>query len=514
MNRRDFISQSASAYVAMVGLGLIPEAPAAPFELAPHDKKNRKIIILGAGLTGLAAAYEFQKLGYECTLLEARSRTGGRIWTIRKNTTETEINGEKQVCAFDEGLYLNGGAARIPHHHQLSVQYCRELKVPVEIFGNLNEGGYYYSEGTGPLANKSIPMREIRADMRGYTTELLAKAVDKASLDMELSKDDVEKLIEYLRTEGDLDLSRAYKGTERGGYLSAPGFGHKPGRVHTPHPLKDIIQSGLFHPAFANVGEYTHNQQPILLQPVGGMDNLVAGFMKQLKQPILYQAEVKEIRKTQPGVRIVYQQNGATKEIKGDFCICTIPLPVLRKIPADFSPDTQRAIDFVPYMNAGKIGLQFNRRFWEEDDQIFGGITKTNMDITQIFYPSYGFLGQKGILKGYYNFHDRAVKLGNLSLKEREKVALEQGGKIHPQYQTAFENSFSLAWHKIPYSMGGWADYTKTAREKYYPALIKPDDDIYLAGEHTSYLNAWMAGAFTSARAVVEQIHSRVAKEG
>ena len=119
-------------------------------------------------------------------------------------------------------------------------------------------------------------------------------------------------------------------------------------------------------------------------------------------------------------------------------------------------------------------------------------------------------MGKKGVLKGYYNFHERAVKLGNLSLADREKVALAQGGKIHPQYAKEFETSFSLAWQKIPYSKGGWAEYSDSARKRFYPALIKPDDDIYLAGEHTSHLTAWMAGALESANAVVSQIHKRV----
>ncbi|MBO9641233.1 MAG: FAD-dependent oxidoreductase, partial [Siphonobacter aquaeclarae] len=158
MTRREFIEKSGNSYLAMAALGFLPEAPAKPFHLPRNEKPNgKKIIILGAGLAGMSAAYELGKLGYDCTLLEARDRTGGRIWTVRKGTSETEIGGEKQVCQFDEGYYLNAGAARIPHHHHLTVQYCRELKVPVEIFGNLNEAGYYFSESTrGALANKRV----------------------------------------------------------------------------------------------------------------------------------------------------------------------------------------------------------------------------------------------------------------------------------------------------------------------------------------------------------------------
>ncbi|MFY7888960.1 MAG: flavin monoamine oxidase family protein [Spirosomataceae bacterium] len=512
MTRRDFIEKAgASSYLTMLGFGLIPESKAQPLNLQ-RSKTNKKILILGAGLAGMSAAYELTKLGYEVTILEARSRPGGRIWTIRGGTTETEIGGTTQTCTFDTGHYYNGGAARIPHNHTLSLHYCREFNIPLEIFMNVNEGAYYYSDGgTGKLANRPVKIREIHADVRGYTSELLIKAIDKKALDEEVTKEDLDKLTAYLKEESDLDIMKKYKGSERHGYKRQGGYGEQTPELAAPHLLHDIIESGFFHPAFSNVGEYTFNQQPVMLQPVGGMDALPYAFAKRLEGKIQYQAVVQEIRKTSPGVKVVYKdKTNAVKEITADYCICTIPLPVLKNIPSDLSADIRRAADFVPYMNTGKIGLEFKRRFWEEDDKIFGGISKTNMDITQIFYPSYSFMAKKGVLKGYYNFHDRALRMGNLSLAEREKAALEQGGKIHPQYKEEFESSFSLAWQKIPFSQGGWAEYSDTARKRFYPALIKPDDEIYLAGEHTSHLTAWMAGAFESANAVVTQIHKRV----
>ncbi|MBC7891556.1 MAG: flavin monoamine oxidase family protein [Sphingobacteriaceae bacterium] len=513
MTRRDFIEKSGNGYLAMLGLGLLPAAPATAFNLPRTEKANKKVLILGAGLAGMTTAYELGKLGYDCTILEARTRAGGRVWTVRGGTEETEVGGEKQVCRFDEGQYLNAGAARIPHHHQLTLHYCRELKVPVEIFGNFNEAGFYYSDQpTGKLANQRVRAREIHADMRGQLYELLVKA-DPASLGAEMTAEDVEKLRFWLKEEAGLTTERKYGGSEMRGYKVRPAAGTQSGELSSPYALKDIIESGLTHPAFANVGEYTYHQQPVLLQMVGGNDNLPKAFARVLGDKIRYGCEVKELRKTPGGARVVFldKKSGTTGEISADFCVCTLPLPMLKQVQSDLSGPVQRVADFLPYMHTTKIGLQFKRRFWEEDDNVFGGITKTNMDITQIFYPSYNFLGQKGVLKGMYNFHDRATKVGNLSLPEREKLALEQGGKIHPQYRAEFENSFSLAWHKIPYSMGGWAEYNKAARDRMYPALLEPDDAIYFAGEHVSYLTAWMAGALESARRTVEVLHKRVA---
>ncbi len=513
LTRRDFLERSGLGSLGLMGLGMIPEAPVSAF--APERTvTGKKVLILGGGLAGLCSAYELGKLGYQCTILEARPRVGGRVWTIRKGTAETEIGGTAQNCQFDQGLFFNAGAGRIPHTHALTLHYCRELGVKLVPFLNVNESAYLYMEGSGPLANRTIRQREFHNDLRGFTAELLAKVTNQPSLDSAMTKDDVEQLIEFLRMEGDLSPDLLYKTTERRGFKTPQGAGDKPGEFSEAHRLLDYIRSGIFHPSLSNYGEYTLYQQPPMLQPPGGMDEIPKAFEKHLTGKILYGAEITEIRKTQPGVRVVYtdKKTGAKKELSGDYAICAIPLPVLRKIPSDLSPAVQRAADFVPYVNTGKIGLAFKRRFWEEDDYIYGGLSKTNMDINQIIYPSQDIMGKGGVLWGYYNFNEKAVKLGNMTLKEREALALEQGGKIHPQYKQEFASSFSLAWQKIQYNQGGWANWSTEARNRHYKALTRPDDDIYFAGEHVSYLTAWMAGALESARMVVGQLHKRVSQ--
>jgi len=172
-----------------------------------------------------------------------------------------------------------------------------------------------------------------------------------------------------------------------------------------------------------------------------------------------------------------------------------------------------RAIDSVDYMQTGKIGLQFKRRFWEEDEQLFGGITHTNNELTQIFYPSYDYLEKKGILIGYYNFNAKAKAMGELNYMDREKLALKKGRLIHPKYDTEFESSFSVSWQKTKYNLGGWAEYNSDTRKKHYPVLLKPEGRVYFAGEHLTYLNAWMAGAFESARSVVTDLHARMSEQ-
>ncbi|MDX1524027.1 MAG: flavin monoamine oxidase family protein, partial [Anaerolineae bacterium] len=485
----------------------------APQPFRPEGQvSGQRVIILGAGLTGMAAAYELGKLGYNCQILEARARPGGRCWTVRRGTTETDLDGATQIAKFDRGLYFNPGPARIPQHHHTTLDYCKTFKVPVEVFTNVNEAAYYYNQGSRPLNNRPVRIRAAKADMRGYVSELLAKAISQEALDQPLTGADRQRMLDFLSQEGALSAARRYTGSNRRGFRSLPGAGQQPGTVDDPMALDDLLQAG-FGSYFST--EYDIHQQMTMFQIVGGTDRLAAAFEQRVGDKITYQAEVTEIRRTSQGVRIVYRAGDRDeREQRADFCICTIPLSVLRDIPADFSTAMQRAIAAVFYLPTGKVGLQFSRRFWEEDDRIFGGISRTNLNITQIWYPSSGYLGQKGILVGAYNFAQQAINLGNLSPEQREAQVLREGGLIHPQYAADFENSFSVMWHNTEYSRGGWAFYSDDVRRTHYPVLNQPDGPIYLAGEHLSYLTGWMAGAFESAQAVVTALHERVLAGG
>ncbi len=131
--------------------------------------RNAKVLVLGAGVSGLTLGYELSRLGYDFHILEARDRVGGLNWTARKGTTHTEIGGESQQCKFDEGLYSNMGPWRIPYSHTGVLNYCRELNVPLEIFVNEGDGSYFYYEGevAGSLAGKRVRLREVKADITG-----------------------------------------------------------------------------------------------------------------------------------------------------------------------------------------------------------------------------------------------------------------------------------------------------------------------------------------------------------
>src|SRR6478735_10268941 len=105
ITRRNFLNNIGKAglsYPAMLALGLLKTAPAHAFELKGNGN-GRHIVILGAGLAGMASAYELQKLGYKCTILEARERGGGRCFSVRKGIVSSELNLPQQSAMCDDG---------------------------------------------------------------------------------------------------------------------------------------------------------------------------------------------------------------------------------------------------------------------------------------------------------------------------------------------------------------------------------------------------------------------------
>ncbi|MDZ7799273.1 MAG: flavin monoamine oxidase family protein [Trueperaceae bacterium] len=485
---------------------------------APPDLRGRRdgtrVIVLGAGVAGMTAAYELQKLGYDTPILEARDFAGGRAQTARRGFTLTEANGVTQRCRFDEGEYINHGPWRIPFHHRSVLHYAKQFQVPLEIMVNQNDAAYaLFEDVEGPLSGQRLRQMEIKADMRGYTSELLAKAAQQDELDRELTQEDKEKLIEYLVREGYLDSEDlAYRGMGARGYEEPPSAGLNPGVPSDPHGFLDLLRPELGN-LYRSVSSYS--QQPTMLQPVGGMDQIAKAFEQQVGDDIHYGIEVTQIRQGEDGVRIVYRDTRTDEmgEMTGDYVVCTIPLSVLNGIDGDFSEDFRQAMSGVSYASTGKIGLQFARRFWEEDDWIYGGHSETNF-FGSISYPSYNFHKQKGVILGYYNFGGEAVRVSNMTPEERTEFALENGEKIHPgQYRDNFEESFSVAWHLVPYSLGGWASWSSDARENAYPLLNEPDGRVYLAGEHLSYLTGWQAGGIESAWLQIEKLHRRAAQD-
>jgi monoamine oxidase len=198
------------------------------------------------------------------------------------------------------------------------------------------------------------------------------------------------------------------------------------------------------------------------------------------------------------------RRTGKRAAFNAAYCIVTIPLKVLSAIEADFAPPTRAAIRAVDYADAVKIAWQ-SRRFWEMDDQIYGGISWVKGPTAMVWYPSDRFFAQKGILLGGYAVRDDAPALAARPLAEQLAASRAAVEGLHPGRGHELDKGLSIAWSKVPYSLGITPRY-RADQEADYMLLNEPDGPFYFAGEHLSHVGAWQEGAILSARRAVNMI--------
>jgi len=458
---------------------------------------GKSVAILGGGIAGMTTALEMTRLGYNCTILEATASAGGRNRTIRAGDAMDETD-SSQTCMFDfdAELYFNVGPARIAHHHECLLGYCREFGVALETFTNDNRAALMHSTTT--LGGQPVISRRVHADTRGNIARLLAMAVNQNALDMELTAADKVNIIEMLRRFGDLDGASNYNGTSRAGFPGQENIGSRQrGQFVSPLALQDLINETFWQ---ARQG-FAHglSQQPTMLQPVGGMDRIARAFEARVAGDLITDAQVTEIRKVTNGVRIIYDRLGTPTQLDADFCVCTIPATVLKNIANDFSTAHQSEIANFNYSAAGKIAFQ-SRRFWEQDHNIYGGISWTTQDITQIWYPNSGFGQDNGIVVGAYIFGGSAgTNFANLTPQQRISTAITQGGNLHAEMNGEATRGISIAWSKVPFQLGAWGVSSPVT-------LLTPDANIVFAGDHLSILKGWQEGAILSAYHAIDQV--------
>ena len=508
------VAGSAAMYHAMTVLGHAGESPfAGPIKLSAPPP-GTSVLVLGAGLAGMVAAMELRDAGYQVEVLEYSDRPGGRNWTLYGGDTYTELGGATQKVGFDPGQYINPGPWRIPYHHQGILHYVNRLNVALEPFTQVNYNAYVHS--TEMFDGKPIRYRELQADFHGHVAELLAKCTRQSALDQSVSKQDQDILLTALKEWGALDGNYEYKknliSAERRGYDIDPGGGLQPApEPSQPHAFSDVLRSGLWGAIGAG---HAYDMQSSIFQPKGGMGQIGKAFGKALEPLIRYNCKVIDIRQDDKGVTATYvdaRKGGERRSATAQWCVCTIPASILSQIPMTVSGAMRSAIDHLPYMASLKVGLQFKRRFWEEDERIYGGHSYTNQPTRVIGYPMWDYFSKgKGVLLGAYTFGKDAFIAAARSPEQRIEDALECGSKIHPQYRAEYECGVAVAWHRVPWALGCAGDWSDEGRERHYNNMCALDGRIILAGEHASRLAAWQEGAVTSALDAIARLHKRV----
>jgi monoamine oxidase len=499
-----------------LGLLAMPDPYTGPPALAPDSGKGIRIVILGGGIAGLVSAYELRKAGYECTVIEARKRPGGRNWTIRSGAQVEFTDGTVQNCTFEADNYMNAGPARLPSVHKTMLGYCRELGVELEVEVNLTRSSLLQSDAA--FGGAPIRQRQAVNDTRGRVSELLAKAINQNALEQEVTAQDKERMLAFLRIYGDLQPDYRYTGSPRSGYVRAPGAGPAAGDVRPPLSMESLLDADFWRDMmYAEM----FDMQATMFQPVGGMDRIPYAFAKRLGGIVQYDSPVRQIRQTAKGVRIVYKSGGASgpdQEIEADYCICALPLTILKNIPNDFTAEVRQAIRDTEYDSAYKVGWE-SRRFWEQEAHIYGGLSFVQgQPVGLVWYPSGKLFSEKGVVIAGYSI-ENGTPFGKLpSTKAKLSASRAAVEKLHPGFSKELAKPIYISWGRIQYKGGAGVGvgprYVPERRAGYYETaykqLIVPDGFVYFAGDHTSHIIGWQEGAALSAHRAIGMIAERV----
>lgn len=494
-SRRSVLS---AAVWGAAGLALSRAGWANTFQgLLERTPRPGRVLVLGAGLSGLAAAWELVEAGHDVTILEARIRPGGRVLTLRE--------------PFADGLYAEaGGMALHPRyrhfHRYLEIFGLEATALP----GARALGSVHHLRGERLVAGGDVsvawPYRlsdaEQGLDPEGligrYVMEGLEVFGDPSAPDWSIHpflEYDEMSFANYLRSRGASDeavelIRRTLwfgEGIERGSALSS------------------LVESfALFHEA-----------GPVQVVDRGN-DQLPRAMASALSRRIHYGTPVHAIRERAGGVDVVCSSpfGRENRVFPADRVICTLPLRVLGRVevePALAAP-MREAIGGLDYLEVLRLFAQMRRQYWRERGEM--GPANTDLPIGQVQQHPLtepGGADDRAILEGHLR-GEQVAPVAALSEPDRLEVLLNGLEKVHPGARDHFEGGVTKDWNDDPWAVGAFSWYGPGEVGRWLPAVSRPHGRIHFAGEHTSALRATMEGALASGVRTAREVHEAVSR--
>jgi monoamine oxidase len=461
-------------------------------------RQPKKVIVVGAGMAGLVAASLLKQAGHQVKIIEASSRVGGRVYTLRS--------------PFTQGEYLEAGAMRIPNVHQLTLAYIKKFGLPINSFINATPNDLIYTNGVRTTAkeadrNPNILRFPVAAKERGKSADELFLAASR-------------KILDFVKRNPKRNWPIVVRRFDH--YSLDTFLRHNPVGPKLSHQAIDMIQIMQDTEGISQLS-YIQTLQAfqLLYQPnirfyeiTGGNDKLPKAFLPQLQRDILFNHKMTKISQRNGTVTIhsMHTKTRQPAKTMGDVAIITVPYSLLQLVEVEpkhlFSYGKRKAIRELHYAPATKIGIQFKCRFWEQEGHL-GGKIVTDLPVRYAFYPSHG-LGKRGpgTVLASYTWEDDALPWDALKQEDRVRQALEDWAKLHgKKVFRAFDTGTSWSWSQYQYSGGAFVLYRPGQQNELGPHLAKPEGRIFFAGEHVSSTPTWIQGAIESAIRTAVEVH-------
>ena len=480
---------------AEIGIGQ-PEPDATPVEaetletpefgLEPRYQAPKRVIVIGAGMAGLVAAFELARQGHDPIVLEAQNRVGGRVYTMR---------------SFAPGLYAEAGAMRIPRIHDLTLEYCDlfGLELRPFVMGNpkalVHIGGQRMTAEEATQQPERLPF-DLAEHERGRTIGQLWEA---ATLDL-------RQLLAEEGEAGWTEIVRQYDQYSLREFLVYKGFSE--GAIEM-YGVLNFVEADMNNAVIEELREDLGKAFVDMQEIVGGMDRLPNAFYANLAERIRFGAEVRAIDQGPDSVTVHYKTESGRFSVTGDYAICTIPFSVLRNVDVlkPFSREKQRAIRQLNYSASTKILFQVSERVWEADDGIFGGATVTDLPVRRLNYPTPDPTTPRGVLLASYTWSQDASRWGAMDEETRLEEALDDVVQIHPRVREVYEVGASHAWYNDRWASGAFALFAPEQQTQLQADIVQPEGRVYFAGEHCSLHHAWIQGALESGIRAAREVH-------
>ncbi|MFI9510254.1 flavin monoamine oxidase family protein [Nocardia sp. NPDC052566] len=492
---------------------LFDESYAFPTELRRRSHAGpARVAVIGAGASGLAAAYELQRHGLDVTVYERTAQPGGRVRTKR----------------FWDGTHGELGAMRIPGNHHCTLHYVYEFGLTTRPFVNANPDAYYLLRG------KRVRRSEVDQVLPAYRLAT-GEQRDPLLLLEQLLRDAWSGLGDHRRkallagdvADPELDRLAATSLWQFARERLSPDawdlIGHASGLLHYEHAsLLEVLVDyfGLF-----NVDQ---------LELVDGTDALIHGFADALRPGSLrLSTRITEVRIDADGVRLSGDRHGAPIVDDVDYVVFAVPATAVDQI--DISPAlpaTQRqAVRGISYASSTKTLVHVQERTWERRDGIFGGGSFTDLPIQQVWYPSDNARRVDGesrwvavdpersrgpaVLTAAYLWESNARRFAALPETDRTRIVLGSLEKLHPGITSSVDDVVHWTWDEQVGIGGGAFAYLSPGQHTRYLAEIGAPHPysaprVFFAGEHLSVAHAWIQGALQSALGAVGQVLDQV----